>query len=462
MKKALSIALVLALALTLFAGCGGAASSAAVSSAPASSVAQPAAEGKVLNIYCWNGEFQSRVEAYYPDYNKDTQMIGDVKVNWIVTPSDNNAYQNALDEALLGQSSAAEDDKVDLFLIEADYALKYTDGEAGVAMSMADIGITDADLADQFQYTKDVVSDANGVQRGISWQGCPGVMLYRRDVAKEVLGTDDPAKVQEAVSDWDKFDATAATMSKSGYKMLPGFDDTYRVFSNNVSAPWVTDNKITVDPAITKWVEQTKAYTENGYNEKGNLWSSEWSAGATGKAFCYFGPAWFIDFCLAGYTMETSADNGGKAEAGNGTWGNWAACAGPQGYFWGGTWMCAATGTDNTTLIADLMKTMCCSADTATALAKDVNEFANNKTAMKALAQDTTYGSAFLGGQNVYQAMYNSAESIKMDKITAYDQGLNESFQTAYHDYFNGTVDADTAYANFLKTAQEKYPELKS
>lgn len=463
MKKALAVLMALAMASSLLAGCGASASSAstaAPASSTASSQAAPA-EGKVLRVYCWNEEFKSRVEAYYPDYNKDTQMIGDTKVEWVITPNENNAYQNALDEALLKQSTAADDQKVDLFLIEADYALKYTSADAGVAMSVQDVGLTDADMADQFQYTRDVVTGEDGVQRGISWQGCPGVMLYRRDIAKDVFGTDDPTEIQKLVSDWDKFDAAAEKLSAKGYKMLPGFDDTYRVFSNNVSAPWVTDNKINVDPAITQWVEQTKEYTDKGYNEKGNLWSAEWSKGATDKAFCYFGPAWFIDYCLAGYTMETSEADGGKAELGNGTYGEWAACAGPQGYFWGGTWMCAAEGSDNTALIADMMKTMCCNADTATKLAKDVNEFANNKTAMKALAEDTSFGSNFLGGQNVYGAMYDSAEKIVMDKCTAYDQGLNESFQTAYHDYFNGTVDKDTAYANFIKTAQEKYPELK-
>ena len=49
-----------------------------------------------------------------------------------------------------------------------------------------------------------------------------------------------------------------------------------------------------------------------------------------------------------------------------------------------------------------------------------------------------------------------------MSKISPYDQGLNESFQNAMHDYFNGTVDKDTALKNFYISAQEKYPELET
>ena len=51
-----------------------------------------------------------------------------------------------------------------------------------------------------------------------------------------------------------------------GYKMLSGFDDAYRTFSNNVAAPWATGSTVTVDENIMKWVDQTKEYTDKGYN----------------------------------------------------------------------------------------------------------------------------------------------------------------------------------------------------
>ena len=89
-------------------------------------------EGKVLNIYCWNEEFKSRLTDHYPGYEEvdgTHGKIGDVNVVWKITPSDDNAYQNNLDETLLKQADAAADDKIDLFLVEADYALKYVNTE---------------------------------------------------------------------------------------------------------------------------------------------------------------------------------------------------------------------------------------------------------------------------------------------------------------------------------------------
>lgn len=68
--------------------------------------------------------------------------------------------------------------------------------------------------------------------------------------------------------------------------MLSGYDDAYRVFSNNVSAPWVdSNNKIVIDDNIMKWVDQTKTFTEKGYNNKSSLWDNVWQAdqGPKGK-----------------------------------------------------------------------------------------------------------------------------------------------------------------------------------
>ena len=67
-------------------------------------------------------------------------------VKWTINANENNNYQNKLDEALLSQDSAADDDKIDIFLIEADYALKYVDSDYVLDVK-ADIGLTDDDLA---------------------------------------------------------------------------------------------------------------------------------------------------------------------------------------------------------------------------------------------------------------------------------------------------------------------------
>ena len=399
-------------------------------------------EGKVLNIYVWNDEFTSRFNDYYA-----SKLPKDVKVNFIQTPNQNNAYQDKLDEALLKQSKAKADDKIDIFLVEADYALKYVDSPYALDV-MKDIGLKKKDLANQFQYTKDVMTDSKGKLKGVSWQACPGGFVYRRSMAKELLGTDDPAKVQEALSNWDKFDAVAAKAKAAGYFMVSGYDDTFRVFSDNVKSPWVKGNKIVIDDQINRWVKQTKEYTDNGYNNKTSLWAAEWSNEMMkdGKVFGYFGPAWFVDFSMP--------HGDGSA------FGDWAFCKGPQGFSWGGTWICAAAGSDNIGLIKDIMYTLTCDKDTMVAIAKGAGDFTNNQPAMAEVAK-SDYKNDFLGGQNHMAFFIDSAASINKDCMSKYDQGMNESIQAAMKDYFDGKVSEEEAWNNFYTSVQEKYPQLK-
>ena len=473
-KKIVSTLLCATMVATMMAGCGGnntstntgsnsSADASADNSTPATQEAESkdtaaeetasaGDEGKVLNIYCWNEEFKSRLEDHYPGYtivDGTTGTIGDVTVKWNITPNDDNAYQNNLDATLLKQADAAADDKIDLFLVEADYALKYVDTD--YTMDVADLGITDADIADQYQYTKDIVTDSNGKLKGLTWQGCPGVLFYNREAAKEVLGSDDPADVQEYVKDWDTFNETAKTLKAAGYKITSSTNDSYRVYSNNVTSKWVVDGKINIDDNIMKWVDDSKELVDAGETGTAELWSDDWKKGfyPEGKVFCYFGPAWLVNFSMAAEDEGSIANLGG-----------WGATQGPEGFYWGGSWICAATGTDNPGLVKDIMLQMTTNAD----LMKDIvvadDDFVNNKPTMEAMAQDTSYSSKVLGGQNPLAMYCAGVDSLDLSNLSAYDQGCNEEFQNAMKNYFEGNATEDEALDLFYKAVEEKYPEL--
>ncbi len=464
-RKVLSALLATTMLMSMLTGCGSSepaannepAASTEAAKEPAASteaakVEETAEEGSVFNIYCWNEEFKSRLTDHYPGYTEvdaTTGKIGDVTVIWNITPSDDNAYQNNLDENLLKQADAATDDKIDLFLIEADYALKYVDTE--YTMPVADLGITDADLANQYQYTKDIVTDSNGVLKGVSWQGCPGALFYNREAAKDVFGTDDPAEVQKYLSDWDTFTKTAETVAAKGYKMTSSVNDSYRVYSNNVTSKWVVDGKINIDANLMKWVEDSKKMVDAKQTDTFELWSDDWKKGfyPDGKVFCYFGPAWLVNFSMAADTEGSIANQGG-----------WAATEGPQGFFWGGTWICAATGTDNASLVKDIILQMTTNEELMKGIVVKDDDFVNNKPAMEAMAQDASYSSKVLGGQNPLAMYCAGAGSIDLSNLSGYDQGCNEEFQNAMKNYFDGNATLDEALDLFYKAVVEKYPEL--
>ena len=444
MKKIIALLLAVMMFVGLVA-CGTTAP--AATKAPAGDTAAPeteapaAEEGKVFNIYAWNEEFKGFFEKYY------TVPEG-VTVNWIINPSDGGVYQDKLDAALLNQENAAADEKVDLFLAEADYIIKYVDSD--YTQDVSALGVTD--LSQMYDYTVKAASDANGTLKGVSFQCCPAAMIYRRSIAKAVLGTDDPAEVQAALDSWDKFDAVAADAKSKGYLMTAAYVETYRTFSNNCSMPWVDEsNNIQFDPMIDAWLVQAKNYMDKGYTLPSGVWEDEKNAQmfADGKAMCFFGPAWYYNFCM-----------GNAQDPDKGCSGDWAICQGPQAYFWGGTWLLAATGSDNPSMIADIMNTFTVNEDVCSKLVSEQMQFSNNQAVNQKFADDPTYGNAFLGGQNDTAVFVELAKNIKFENKTIYDQLLNEKYQEYMKDYCLGTLTQEEATANFYKYVNETYPDI--
>ena len=408
-------------------------------------------EGSVLNIWTWNTEFWDFLGKYYADEVVDEYTLkkGDVTIKRTTYPSDGGAYQDALDSALLNQANAAADEKVDLFLAEADYIIKYTNSDA--TMDVKSIGVTD--FSNTYKYTVEAASDANGVVKGVSFQCCPAAVIYRRSIAKDVLGTDDPAEVQAAMDSWDKFNDVAAQAKAKGYYMIPTTNATYRVYSNNTTSPWVTaDGKLNIDANIEAWMDQSEDYVKNGYTAyTSNIWGDEATSEMfkTGKTMCFFGPAWYFNFSM-----------GNAQDPEKGCPGDWAICQGPQAWFWGGTWMLAATGTDNPTMVADIMNTFINNEEVCSKLVSEDAQFSNNQAVNAKFAADASYGNAFLGGQNDTAVFVELAKNIKFQNVTAYDQACNEGLQTYFQECLDGNVDRATAIANFKDYIKTTYPSV--
>jgi len=353
-----------------------------------------------------------------------------------------------LDMMLIQQNNLKADEKVDMFLIEPMYALKYVDSM--YTMDLEDLGITEADIANQYEYTHQVATSSFGELKGITWQGWTGVLLYNREIAKEVFGTDDPAYIQQYVADWDAFVATAEMMNDYGYDMVSSAFDTYRTYSQNATTPWVVDGRINIDQSMLDWLEDSKYLVDNGATSMHGLWSEEWFNGfyPSGNVFCYFAPDWLLRWSMRAEEEGSIANNGG-----------WAATEGPQGFFWGGTWICAATGTDNEELVKDIMLTMTTDTDALQGMVEWDYEFVNDKTVMENIA-NSDYSEALLGGQNPMSAFLNNGNRIDMSNATAYDEVCNEEFQNAMRYYLDGTMEYEDALELFYRRVMEKYPEL--
>ena len=422
-------------------------------------VSADSGEGKVINIYSWNDEFRQRLEAVYPEVestSKDgtvTTLKDGTEIHWVINPNQDGVYQQKLDEALMNQADAADDDKVDIFLSETDYVNKYTDKDADVAIPLKDLGIDpDKDLADQYDFTKTTASDTDGVQRGSTWQCCPGTLVYRRDIAKDVFGTDDPEAVGEKLKDWDTTKATAEELKAKGYYTFSSYADTFRLYGNSIESSLVEPGRTTikVDQKIMDWISDSKEWLDAGYLNKTvkGQWNDDWNKAMSSdsKVFAFLFPAWGIDF-----TLKPNWD---------GEDGAWAVTNPPQEYNWGGSYIHVATGTDNTEHAKDIILALTGNKDNLLKISKDYADFTNTKSGMQEAASDDAFASDFLGGQNPFEYFAPVAENIKIAPLSPYDQGCVELIQNAFSDYFQGNVEFDKAKSNFETAIMERYPEI--
>lgn len=479
-KKLVSSLLAVSMLAAVLTGCGGNASdnaadasadnaadasadntgAASADNTGAASADNSAPEGQVINIYSFNDELRTRITAVYPEIESTSEdgtsstLKDGTEIRWIINPNQDGVYQDKLDEALGNQLSASDDDKVDIFAAELDYIVKYTDADIDAAMTLESLGINpDTDLADQYDFTKTVASDQNGVMRASTWQACPGVLVYRRDIAKEVFGTDDPVEIGKKTADWATMKATAEELKAKGYYTFSSYADTFRTYSNNMAQEWVTaENPTTVkvDQILMDWVTDSKEWLDAGYFDptvKGQ-WNSDWytAMGSNSKVFAFLFPAWGIDT-----QMKPNWD--GEAGA-------WAVTNAPLSYNWGGTFVLAAEGTDNPQHVKDIILALTGNKDNLTKITKEYSDFTNAKSVMETAAADDSFASDFLGGQNPYGYFSDSLASIKMAPLSAYDQGCVELIQNSFSDYFQGQVDFDKAKENFETAIKERYPEI--
>lgn len=394
-------------------------------------------EDKTLTISVWNEEWKGFFEKYY-------KVPDGVTVKWVSNPSDGGVYQTKLD-GYLKDGKDDDGNAIDLFLAEADYIKKYA--SSTLVADLKGLGI---DTSQMYDYTVKAGTGDDGVLRAASFQACPAVVIYRRSIAKEVLGTDDPAEVQEKLNTWDKFDAVAASAKEKGYYMTASGLETYRTFANNNTdkAFLSADNAFQVPSFFDQWLTHAEKYAENGWSLLTPMWDDEKNAqmGSSGKTMCFFGPSWYYNFCMGPGHDEAMGD--------------WAICKGPAEYFWGGTWMLIPESSDSKGLAADVIKAFTTNDAMLEQLVEIDTQYANKKPLMKKYADDASYGNAFLGGQNDIAIMYEVAEGITWnnDVKTIYDQTFNETLPDSMLKYLQGGVTKDEAWTTFYTALQTVDP----
>ena len=411
------------------------------------------ADDKTINIWAFTDEVPGMIEKYkeaHPDF--------DYELNTTIIATTDGAYQPALDQALM----AGGDEAPDIYCAEAAFVLKYTQGEAAqYAAPYEDLGIdvaAETEAADIAQYTIDIGTNPDGKLVGLGYQATGGAFIYRRSIAQDVWGTDDPAEIKDKIGPgWDKFFEAAEELKAKGYGIVSGDGDIWHAVENSSDHGWVEDGKLVIDPKREEFLDLSMKLKENDYHNDTQDWQDAWFADMKDegpkKIFGFFGPAWLINY--------TIAPNCGGEAVGEGTYGDWAVCEPPVGFFWGGTWVLANKDTTKAEAVGDIIRwiTLDCTEDGLQY--KWANGTLNGEGGTKdAVASGTVMANSdgsldFLGGQNMFDIFVPANQFANGKNLTPYDETINQYWRDQVRMYTAGEKDRDAAIADFKQAVSD-------
>ena len=414
---------------------------------------------KVLNLWSFTDEVPKMVKRYAEFYKEKTGQDFPFEIKETIIATTEGAYQPALDQALAGGGA----DAPDIYCAEAAFVLKYTQGDAAhYAAAYKDLGIdvdkllAEAEIA---QYTVDIgTRPSDGKLVGLGYQATGGAAIYRRSIAKDVWGTDDPAVIKTKIGPgWDKFFEAAEELKQKGYAIVSGDGDMWQVVRGAAEKGWVIDGKLYIDPAREAFLDYAKKLYDNGYMNDTTDWSDSWFAdmkdAGNKKVFLFFGPAWLINYVMAG--------NSGGEKPGEGTYGDWAICEPPVGFFWGGTWVLANKDTKIPKTVGEIIQWITLdSSDTGLQY-----YWANGTLFGPGGTKDTVASGAvmkrsdgtldFLGGQNMFDVFVPAGEFASGKAMTQYDETINSLFRNQVGEYKYGRKTKEQAIADFKQNVAD-------
>lgn len=446
MRKLISLLLIAVMMFSLVA-CGSNTDSTAPAETTAAAAETTASAGstekEVLNVWSFTDEVPKMVEKYL-ELNPEFAAKYEIKTTIIATTD--GAYQPALDQALASGGA----DAPDLFAAEAAFVLKYTQGDASqFAATYKDLGIdVDAKIADAdiAQYTIDIGTNPNGEVVGLGYQATGGAFIYRRSIAKDTWGTDDPAEISKKIGPgWDQFFKAAEELKAKGYGIVSGDGDPWHAVENSSDQPWVVDGKLVIDPKREAFLDLSKKLKDNGYHNDTQDWQDAWfadmkDAGAK-KILGYFGPAWMINYVIA--------NNAGD------TFGDWAVCEPPVGFFWGGTWVLGSASSEKKEAVGQIIEWITLDTSEQGLQYMWANGTLNGPGGTKdAVASGKVMSISngeleFLAGQNMFDVFIPANQFANGKNLTQYDETINRFWRDQVRAYTAGEKSREAALEDF-------------
>lgn len=409
----------------------------------------------VINLYSISSEVPNSIGDFM-DQHPDMAEKYTVKCGYC-----NNDYQAY--EIWLNQSLASAE-APDLYVAESDYILPYVTGDlASYALPYADL-IDDFDAkleyAELAPYSVEIGTNLDGDVVALGYQSTAGAMIYRRSIAKDVFGTDDPDEIEKifggGTQKWDKFMEAADKLKDKGYATVSGLPDIWSVFETSAQTPWIVDNTLNIDPSRQEYVDIAKKLIEGGYTNDTWSWGTAWYADMKDegerRVFCWFGPAWLYNWVIGANVYGSSVD------------GDYAICQSPVGFWWGGASVfCnkSVLGTEKAEFCAAFLEWLTLETSEigfqyswANGISPITAGCPDAVTSGKVM--DISDGSCdLLGEQDPFMVLVEAASQTTAKGVCVWDSEINPVFDDLVSLYAHGYYTEDEMWEEFYLTIEE-------
>lgn len=283
----------------------------------------------------------------------------------------------------------------------------------GVTENLLDYGL---DTSKYNPALIEAATDEDGKVVGLFENVCPAGIAYKRDLAKEYFGTDDPAELAEMFSSYDAY-------VEKGKEVAEKSDGEVFLFhSGQAVAEWlyfasdianVTDDTINMTDKMTdvmgKLVELRDAGAVDSYQ---NGTAEANATYADDKHIFYPCPDWALTYYIEGNDPEGS--------------GNWGLIKAPVGYSHGGTAMgITSSATEEQKEAAYDFITWAISSEEGAIVAKDKAGYITQDTTIATDEFCKRADEDFFGGQDISSLYYKDiASSISIATPSVFDNDI--------------------------------------
>ncbi len=398
------------------------------------------------SIELWTNLSQDEMNFYVGEFNK---IVPNVKVNVTVMPS--NEYRTKLQNAFRTGTNAPD---VATFEISDFGVYKELDMLENLSQNQYNAEEISKEM---IPYVDELSRDKEGNIKGLSWQSTPGGFWFRKDLAKEYLGTDDPDELHEMLSDWDKIvEVGKQVYEKSGGQiaLLDDVESVLQFYASYKGQPWVgEDNHIIDDDFMLKMFNMMKTVADNNVDARADMWSAGWTSGMYSKDMFILTclPTWGLNFCIKPGIPEEEME-----QAAN-TWGYMQA---PSAYQNGGTWYGMYSGSKNKDAAWAWIKTMTSNEEyLVNGLANTWGDFPGYVPAIERCIEEG-HTDIVTGDQQYFEDFYETAKNVKGDPMTKYDRQAWTSAGAQMDLIASGQTTPEEAVKQFKEEMKNIYPEI--